>query len=63
MLVRILLAVCGLVGVVVSEKAASVSSVYCFQFESLCDHQCMSAGGYGVCYVGNVFNAVCYVCV
>ena len=30
MLVIMLLAVCGLVGVVVSEKAASVSYVYCF---------------------------------
>ena len=34
-LVRMLLAVCGFVGVVVSEKAASVSSVYCFQFAFL----------------------------
>ena len=35
MLVRMLLAVCELVGVVVSEEAASVSSVYCFQFAFL----------------------------
>ena len=35
MLVRMLLAVCGLVGVVVSEKADSMSSVYCFQFAYL----------------------------
>ena len=35
MLVRMLLTVCGLVGVVVSEKATSVSSVYCFQFAFL----------------------------
>lgn len=35
MLVRVLLAVCVFVGLVVSEKAASVSSVYCFQFAFL----------------------------
>ena len=35
MLVKMLLAVCRFVGVVVSDKAASVSSVYCIQFAFL----------------------------
>ena len=40
----------------------------CWRSEYLCDHLCMTArvciyitGEYGVCYVGNVSNAVCYV--
>ena len=36
MLVRVLFAVCRFVGSVVSEKAVSVSSVYCFQFDLVC---------------------------
>ena len=35
MLVRVLFAVCGFLDFVVSEKAASVSFVYCFQFAFL----------------------------
>ena len=35
MLVRKLFAVCGFVGFVLSGKAASVSSMYCFQFAFL----------------------------
>ena len=45
MLVKMLLAVCGFVGVVVSEKAAFVSSVYCFHFV----YKCMSGFVVEVC--------------
>ena len=65
-----LLAVCWFVGVVVSDKAASVSSVYCFHFAFLqLVYECFCRYSVYLVFVFNVVNmgrwselSVCFVC-